>query len=316
MCRAASIHIGVDRPGGPGDTRALLQDSESAAWRMAELAYQAGYDSILVLRGATATVNAVQAALFNATQLLEKGDLLLVSYSGHGGQQRNVMDLERDATDESWSLHDGELLDDTLAGWWRQFRPGVRIVMVSESCFSGGMDRGGYDNAPPHWRRRHRMRRMRSAYRDASAATPSCIVSAPRDCAEIRATVLMLSASREHQPAEGRLFTDCLLEVWDKGNFPGSYCELYGKVKERVMSRRTSQHPQILMLGTPDPQFPLEPAFRRAARQADPQEPGLSEAGRRETSPSGGEPHDAERDEPGPHAGRRDRPVVYRGGYR
>jgi hypothetical protein len=315
MGRAVSIHIGVDNPGGPGDPRALLQDSESAAWRMAELAYQAGYDSILVLRGATATVSAVQAALFNASQLLEKGDLLLVSYSGHGAQQCTVVDSERDGTDESWSLHDGELLDDTLAGWWRQFRPGVRIVMVSESCFSGGMDRGGYDDAPPHWRRRRRMRGMRSVYRDASAANHSCIVSAPRDCAEIRASVLMLTASREHQPAEGRLFTDCLLEVWDNGNFTGSYCNLYETVKERVMSRRTSQHPQILMLGTPDPAFPLEAAFHRPAGDADLGGTTTAHASPEAASP-GADAYATARDEPGPYGSRRDRPVVYRGGYR
>jgi hypothetical protein len=313
MCRAVSIHIGVDQPGGPSDSRALLEHSESAAWRMAELAYQAGYDSMLVLRGATATVSAVQAALFNASQLLEKGDQLLVSYSGHGAQQRTVLDCERDGTDESWSLHDGELLDDTLAGWWRQFRPGVRIVMVSESCFSGGMDRGGYDDAPPHWRRRRRMRGMRSVYRDASAANHSCIVSAPRDCAEIRATVLMLTASREHQPAEGWLFTECLLKVWDNGNFTGSYCDLYEKVKERVTSQRTSQYPQILMLGTPDPGFALDPAFRRPAGKAEPREPGVAEAGPQEAGgPSTLDPDDPDRNGYGRYGSRRDRPRVYR----
>ena len=82
------------------------------------------------------------------------------------------------------------------------------------------------------------------------------------------------------------------------------------------MSRRTSQHPQILMLGTPDTQFPLERAFRRPARQHDPQEPGLPDPGRRETGASDGEPEEAGRDEPGQHGGRRERPRVYRGGSR
>lgn len=312
MCRAVSIHIGVDRPGGPADSRALLQDSESAAWRMAELAYQAGYDSMLVLRGATATVSAVQAALFNASQLLEKGDLLLVTYSGHGAQQRNVQGAERDGTDESWSLHDGELLDDTLAGWWRQFRPGVRIVMISESCFSGGMDRGGYDNAPSHWRRRERMRGVRSAYRDASAANGSCIASPPRDCAEIRASVLMLTASREHQPAEGRLFTDCLLEVWDSGKFTGNYCKLYEAVKNRVTRGRTSQHPQILMLGEPDPAFPLELAFRRPGQDTGPGAPAAAHAAPEAGSP-GGHTHEPERDQSRPDGGRHNGGMTYRG---
>jgi hypothetical protein len=317
MSRAVSIHIGVDNPGGPGDPRTLLQECESAAWRMAELAYQAGYDSMLVLRGATATLSAVQAALFNASQLLEKDDLLLVSYSGHGSQKRNLLANERDKTDEAWSLHDGELVDDTLAGWWRQFRPGVRIVMVSESCYSGGMDRGDDDvPAPAHWRRRRRMR----SYRDADEAIAPCIVSS-QQCAEIRATVLILAASRDYQESEEKLFTDCLLEVWNRGAFAGDYCELFGKVKQKVMDRKPEQRPQILMLGTPDREFPRQPAFRRTgqdvrALKAEQDEPERDRPGRDKPEPQDSDrpPPDQPDDDPG-ETGTRDgrrRARVYR----
>jgi hypothetical protein len=169
-------------------------------------------------------------------------------------------------------LYDGELLDDKLAGYWRLFDPGVRIVVVSESCFGGGMrrtDDPAVHAAAPHASDVPRvMRGGRSPSRSAEPdpvgdANPvaSCIGEPPHDCDEIRASVLLLTASAEHQPAQDGLFTRCLLEVWQAGAFRGSYCQLYEEVKRRVMGIESDQEPQIQMLGSPDPGFPLLTAF-------------------------------------------------------
>lgn len=141
MHRAVSIHIGVNEPGGAECTRDRLEHSENAAWQMAVLAGQAGYESMQILRGRAATRYAVHNALAAAAGILEAGDNLLVTFSGHGGHVEDVGDKE--SHDESWCLFDGELSDDKLAGYWRVFDAGVRIVVVSESCFSGGLNRTG-----------------------------------------------------------------------------------------------------------------------------------------------------------------------------
>lgn len=277
MARAASIHIGVNEP---RDHHVLLRQSEDAAWGMAGLAGRAGYDSILVLRGPAATRAAVHEALAGAAGTLVGGDTLLVTFSGHGGQEMDRDMDERHGSDESWCLYDGSLLDDKLAGYWRLFDPGVRIVVVSESCYSGGMGRTGNElaayaagEAPRVMRESRRMRSGASDLAAAAAeAVASCIAEPPRDCFEIRASVLMLTASAEQQPAEEGLFTRCLLEVWDGGGFRGSYCRLYEEVKRRVMGSRSGQEPQILMLGAPDSAFPLAPAFH-LDRADEPREP-------------------------------------------
>jgi len=266
MSNAVSIHIGVNAPrgGSADDRRATLSDSETAAWRMAELASHAGYDSMLVLRGPMATLAAVNASLWNASQLLVTGDTLLVTFSGHGGQ---LPDLDGDdplGSDESWSLYDGELLDDQLCGYWRLFQAGVRIVVVSESCYSGGMMRtAGEDEFLPALPEGRRLR-GEPAWVEADLARTlgSAAVEPLRDLNGVRATVLMLTASGESEPAQDGLFTDCLLEVWAGGSFSGSYRELYEAVKSRVMRTKSDQEPQLLMLGAPDPDFPRAPAFR------------------------------------------------------
>lgn len=319
MSHAVSIHIGVNAPGSASsqDLRVQLADSETDAWRMAELAGQAGFDSILVLRGAAATLTAVRAALLNAAQLLQKGDMLLVSFSGHGGQ---IVDYDGDdgsMYDESWSLHDGELLDDELLLSWRLFRPGVRIVVVSESCYSGGIYRGSNHPSLPDLSRRRRRRAYRGepawAEMAIAQANASCIASPPCDAWGVQASVLMLTASAENQPAQGGLFTECLMKTWAQGGFSGTYCDLYKEVKRKVQHENQRQEPQILMVGKPDPAFPLGPAFRPPTRKAAPHEP--VSAGLEAGLPVS-DPYAADRDEPEPDGDRRDQTVVYRGGYR
>lgn len=271
MSRAASIHIGVNQPRGRCGDRPL-RHSESTAWSMAGLASRAGYDSMLVLRGQAATRQAVHQALSGAAGTLEGGDTLLVTFSGHGSLEPDRDSDERLGFDQSWCLHDGILLDDKLAGYWRLFEPGVRIVLVSESCYGGGMGRGdecgsgaAAADAPP---RITPGIRYRSTGPGDDDLTRSCIAEAPRNSHEIRASVLLLSASSERQAAQDGLFTRCLLQVWEDGAFPGSYCDLYRRVGELVRRENRCQDPQIQMLGAPDPAFAVAKAFRRPECEA------------------------------------------------
>jgi hypothetical protein len=262
MSRAVSIHIGVNRP-PTHRVHAPLRDSEVNARRMAEIARRGGYDSQLVLQGRTATYQAVHDALSDAARSLGAGDILFLSFSGHGIQQPDENLDERCAPDEAWCLHDGILLDDELPGFWTRFDAGVRILVVVECCFSGGFGDTGllhpgaagepddFDALEPGWE---------AAVAD---AVRSCIASPPYHRFGIRASVLMLTASREQQTAQDGLFSRFLLAEWAGGDFAGSYCDLYERVRQRVLCEAGSQEPQILMLGAPDPEFPLLPAFRR-----------------------------------------------------
>lgn len=268
MPRAVSIHIGVNQPRERAGDLALA-DSETTAWRMAELASQAGYESMLVLRGQSATRQAVHQALAGVAGVLVKGDTLFVSFSGHGGKTRDCDGDERCGSDESWCLYDGDLVDDRLAGYWRLFEPGVRIVVVSESCYSGGMRRTDHGQTGIVWVDDRGVMRGSHAFPGAS-----CIGEPPRDTDEIRASVLLLTASAEEQTSRDGLFAGHLLNIWNGGRFEGSYCALFLELHQRVINDNGGQEPQIFMLGAADPGFPTAPAFR-AVRPApvDPHAP-------------------------------------------
>jgi len=72
---------------------------------------------------------------------LQAGDIFVVTYSGHGSQRQDFNGDEPDKKDETWCLYDGEMVDDERAELWTLFNPGVRIVVISDSCHSGTVSR-------------------------------------------------------------------------------------------------------------------------------------------------------------------------------
>ena len=77
---------------------------------------------------------------------LKSGDYFFLSYSGHGGQLSDVnrrrSSLTNDHYDETWCLYDREFVDDELNVCLRDFKEGVRIFVLSDSCHSGTVVKG------------------------------------------------------------------------------------------------------------------------------------------------------------------------------
>lgn len=267
MARGTSVHIGVNAPASPNECKLSL--SEKCAWKTAELAYQAGYGAIHVLRGAEATRSAVIGLLSAAARALEPRQTLFVSFSGHGSHVPDANGEEPDGWDETWCLADGDLVDDELVDVWRLAAPGTRVLLVTESCFGGGMDRYGDDvlawycdplPAPDRVVYRSAYPAMRGV-KQYMPPTSSCIPRAPSHDDGIRASVLMMAGAAEGQRAREGLYLRHLITLWNGGAFRDSFCALHRSLCERVRHDNPGQEPQITMKGTPDPDFPLERAF-------------------------------------------------------
>jgi hypothetical protein len=141
MARGLSIHIGLNLIDvdvyGPGNE---LAGCVNDARDLQNLAVAQGFQTTLMLdEGATS--EAVIAAISGAANTLRSGDILLLTYSGHGSQVPDKNGDEPDGKDETWCLYDRMLLDDELYSLWAQFEEGVRIVMLSDSCHSGTVAR-------------------------------------------------------------------------------------------------------------------------------------------------------------------------------
>lgn len=159
MPTGVSIHIGVNHVdrlhyGDPCRLDGCVGDARA----MYALAREEGFEPHLLLNE-QATAGAVLGAIAEAAPRVGNDGFLLLTYSGHGGRLRDRSDDPKDydhldLTDETWCLHDRQLVDDELYECWTKFAAGARVLVVSDSCFSGGVIRTG--DRPDEARRRRR----------------------------------------------------------------------------------------------------------------------------------------------------------------
>lgn len=287
MAQGISIHIGLNEV-DPAHYRTPrhLHACENDARDMAETASGAGFGPPTVLLSPQATADAVRQALLSAAGKLESGDILLVTYAGHGSFVTDEDRQEVDRKDEAWCLFDRKMLDDELYGLWQEFREGVRILLLSDSCHSGTIaqlsearerlasrpDAGGHDEVRPGSGERFAVRsipepdalaisgRHRDLYRG--------IQDRSRDSrrGEVGASVLQLSACMDWELAiEGErngVFTGALLRVWDGGKFPGrDYLDFHAAIADAVREAGADQHPWRYPVGRPNPGFERQRPF-------------------------------------------------------
>ena len=90
-----------------------------------------------------ATVDTVKEILQDYARKMNAGDILLLTYAGHGGLLDNNKQagLDKEPYDQTWCLFDRQMLDDEIHECFVPFREGTRIVVVSDSCHSGTITR-------------------------------------------------------------------------------------------------------------------------------------------------------------------------------
>lgn len=244
MPRGNSIHIGLNSVdpsrynGWDGQLSGCINDARD----MQTIASGLGYTTTL-MTDSQATAANVMRAIGQAAQALVSGDILMLTYSGHGGQVNDANGDESDGQDETWVLWDRMVLDDELFSLWSQFSAGVRIVMLSDSCHSGTVARmQAYDRmlsteaiATQYRRLRDRPPKFRLApfnvvqeiyERDRSLYYEPAQWSSVSERSQVVASLILISGCQDNQlSADGDrngLFTETLLRVWDSGNFRGN----------------------------------------------------------------------------------------------
>jgi metacaspase-1 len=273
MSQAISLHLGLNAvdahvyKGWSGP----LQGCENDARAMQAIADAQGFTSRLLL-GANATCPNLLATMDRAAAELAADDLLLLTYSGHGASLPDRSGDEPDQRDEAWCLHDGLLIDDEIHHRLCMFAAGVRVLVVSDSCFSGSVTRD--DQTKPTTARVCRP----AALRNGSAATPDRRAPGARVRAVLRANadeyaarkaavaatqalepaagIILLAACEDRQTAhDGELhglFTAALLATWNGGAFAGGHDAFIAEIRTRVGAAQT---PTLFPVGAVEPAF-------------------------------------------------------------
>jgi hypothetical protein len=281
---ALSLHIGLNsvNPRHYGGWTGDLQACEFDADDMAALARGQGMKPT-VLKTRSATRSKVLAALRSASGKLAKGDLFMLTFSGHGGQVPDVSAEEDDKLDETWCLYDAQLIDDELYLELSRFATGVRMVVLSDSCHSGTVVRAGppvlaasgVTGAPNVLRSKMmppsvamRTYEAHRAFYDklqAEVAKDSGSARIEPDDALAALTVshrltsigkrfsaraILISGCQDNQSsydgAHNGAFTEQMLKVWNRGKFSGNYAVFHAQIKAGMPA---IQSPNLFSLG-------------------------------------------------------------------
>ncbi|HEY0078786.1 MAG TPA: caspase family protein [Pyrinomonadaceae bacterium] len=277
MPKGLSLHIGLNHvdpshyDGWDGALAGCIPDAEA----MTSLAKKQKFKPTRLLNE-QATASAVMGAISEAAQKLKVGDIFFLTYAGHGSQVPDKNGDEKDDYDETWVLYDRQLVDDELYSLWSQFAPGVRILVVSDSCHSGTMTRAilyqQLNNSPlAHGTLADPTRGTRAMPEDArkrtykkNKALYDGIQQAFRsgDKVNVSASVLLISGCQDNQLSsdgdKNGLFTQTMLQVWNKGQFKGRYRKFYQEIAQRMPPW---QSPNFYRAGLTNPQFEAQNPF-------------------------------------------------------
>jgi hypothetical protein len=268
--QALSLHLGLNGvsaaayAGWDGPLAACEFDAND----MSKLATSQGMKpTVLLTRKATRA--ALLAGLRAAAKKLRSGDLFFLSYSGHGGQVPDVNGDESDGKDETWCLHDGQLIDDELYFELSRFAAGVRILVLSDSCHSGTVTRELPPPPPPPGQRPKLMpdavaMRVYAAHKQfydqlqmnvaeavgKVAANPDAALAQVGAAAHATAVVLISGCQDNQTSMDGDhngAFTEQVLKVWNQGGFKGSYGQFHARVRAAMPATQT---PNLFTLGS------------------------------------------------------------------
>jgi len=276
MAHGISLHVGLNNvdPAKYAGWDGKLIACENDARDMEQLAAQAGFEDRTTLLTSDATVENVTGELRKAARRLKAGDILLFTYSGHGGQvpDANGPADEPDRLDETMCLFDREYIDDELYRELEGFAEGVRVLAIHDCCHSGtglrvrqimtpeAMEEQFQTTDPAMVETTSRLmplERQNELYqRDKDFFDDIQRELAGRDGREFGASAVLISACQDNQLAadglRNGLFTGTLLQVWNGGEFPGGYRAFHREILKQMPA---TQSPHFFTTGREDNRY-------------------------------------------------------------
>ena len=138
--RGFALSIGLNRvdPKAYGGWDGALTGCVNDAKELVQLLkdQSSGFE-ITELRDEQATRAAVRDQLGRLAAIARPGDLVIMGFAGHGGQVKDFNGDEEDGLDETLCLYDGQMIDDELVVHFARFAPGVKVLVIADSCHSG-----------------------------------------------------------------------------------------------------------------------------------------------------------------------------------
>jgi len=241
---------------------------------MHDIAVSQNFESSTVILNENATREAVTEAIEKASRELEDGDILFISYSGHGTSIEDISGDEKDNKDEAWCLYNGFLLDDELKYLWTLFGEGVRIFIISDSCHSGTITKEIFgvkksdvilSKLFPVYKAQEVYFKHKDFYKEVKAKASSAKEE------DIKARVKLIAGCQDDESSyvlpneQNSLLTMELNRVWDAGQFMGTTEEFFAQIKDAVVAiareNKIYQEPNLFTIGAKNPAFDSQKPF-------------------------------------------------------
>jgi len=266
--KGISLHIALNfiDKNHYNDWDGKLNFCESDASLMESIASKMGYSKIEKIVNEEATRENVIDKINSAAEELIAGDIFLVTYSGHGGQVGDIDREEADKMDETWCLFNGQLIDDELFSLWKNFKEGVRILVISDSCHSGTVSKEAITDFNANFQQFLDQKQLVSrnmpldhavkVYKDNRQYYDNLSNGIGNKDDEIKATVKLISGCQDNQKSyegfgQGQ-FTDALNTVWSDGSFTGNYSDFHAAILKFLPAY---QSPNLYNIGAVNSEF-------------------------------------------------------------
>jgi len=263
--KAVSLHIGINVVDKKfyGSNVPELEMCEFDMLRTLDLMKELGYEVNRPLVNSDATIDNILSSILELGNLAGKGGTLLISYSGHGApldSSEGTVD-DDEAEDQAWVTYDGFLVDDRINECFSQLPEGLRVILISDSCFSGSISRF----AKPGLRAKSIDKRQVKAILNRNNLTVQDLkmkgpIPVPK------ASIILLSASTDKQFAfeddKGGLYTSAMLKTFGELKSTNRTSVNYEEFQRIILDKiKGSQQPQIVFTGTVNMSFRNEFPF-------------------------------------------------------
>lgn len=180
---------------------------------------------------------------------MKVGDLLFISYSGHGTRVKDLNNDEEDGYDEVLVLYDRLFIDDEFQLYWKMFNEGVRIIFINDSCYNGTVSKlfTTHRKATETLWANHILRGVDTNESDIDFKNNLAYFKSIKLGTDIRSvtkascSIIHIGSCQDNQLSDDGAITDkngkftlAVRKVYDDGNFKGSYKFFFETVKQEM----------------------------------------------------------------------------------
>lgn len=275
MAKGYSLNIGINKvdPNHYDNWEGKLALCENDAKKFYSIAKSNNFICLDPILTEDAKAEKIKNQILKIASKVEKGDIVFISYSGHGSSIKDLNQDEKDKRDETWCLYDRQLIDDEIYELLCQFVEGVRVFIVSDCCQSGTAvmtanrtermfasfieQQGIVEKRMPIGKSQIVFFKNQCLYENIGSTLDKEIKN------KIKASVILISGCQDNQQAylgwyEYSEFTEKFVDVYNDGAFNGNYEDLRNRIVAQMPNYQT---PNYFTVGKENKDFEKQKPF-------------------------------------------------------